>query len=496
VMGKRLLRHAVVGTAVALLLFTVPSQLPSAAGKELSAVTDHHALGLESALAELDFTRVRFHASQLEILQPTDATRYRAATAKADLLQGLLARETALLTDADVGNTLDRVQILERIQTGRPDPDALTVRAMILWQRGATRAQAHEAATLAARALWGNPRGFTLAPMARLLIEAYVDAPEPDSRTLVLAGEQAPPAADAQELESIEGLLKAKELAPPPAPGTPFEGADVLFHLMNELQGTANDAFLTMVRAQAEATRAPEDAGALVRRNQAAKRIVAAWAKFDTALQRSPALANNTLVLNVFRLNDAILTHALWFALQPDITEWPRKLATMTKPADATLKLAIAPARAVWARRYAGMLKGPARSLVELQEAQRFEAFETLTLQFEQAYAGSACAAAHPEAQGQCQASSLPELDAQITAASTAAALGLYAGPPAQRTPVALAITGSLGALQTRLGELTQQTKTKVTKGLAALKVSSEAGLTDALNKLREQLLARGQSTI
>jgi hypothetical protein len=407
-----------------------------------------------------------------------------------------LARETALLTDADIGNTLERVQVLERIETGRPDPDALTVRAMILWQRGATRAQAHQAATLAARALWGNPRGFTLAPMARLLIEAYVDGPAPDSGTLRLAGEGAPSAAETRELESIEGLLKAKDLAPPPAPGTPFEGADVLFHLMSELQSTANDAYLTMVRAQSEATRTPGDKGALDRRNQAAKDIVAAWAKFDTALQRSPALANNTLVLNVFRLNDAILTHALWFALQPDTTTWPQKLAALTKPADTALKLAIAPARAVWARRYAGMLKGPARSLVELQEAQRFETFEALTLQFEQAYAGSGCAVAQAAGKGPCQANSLPALDAQVTAASTAAALGLYAGPPAQRTPVALAITGSLGALQTRLDQLTQETKTKVKKGLAALKTSSEAGLTDALNKLREQLLGRGQSAI
>ena len=168
----------------------------------------------------------------------------------------------------------------------------------------------------------------------------------------------------------------------------------------------------------------------------------------------------------------------------------------MTKPADTALKLAIAPARTVWARRYAGMLEGPARSLVELQEARRFEGMESLIVHFEQAYQDSGCPASKPQTNGKCQASSLQELDFQVKAASAAAALGLYEGDTGNRKPVALAITGSLADLQRRIDELAEQAKTQGKRGLVQLQAKLQAQLSDGIRNLREQLLAAGQSLI
>jgi len=501
VLGKPLLRHAAVGGMVALVLAILPTRLPMAAAQDQQTLITRHYADLQQAVLKLDWTRARFHASQLEFLEPDNAVHYQALAAKADLLRDVLSRPTALATPAGVKTILDEVRALERLQGGRPDPDAQTVRAMILWQGGTTRADEQRAATLAAGALWATPRGFTLAPMARLLVEAYRHAP-------VAAVD------DDRTLDSVDGLGAALKVPVPLAAGSPFEGATALFELMQRLDADSSAAFLAMVEAQVALHQPSADASvrkaARERRNEAAGRVVEAWEDFDQALSASTVLAGNALVLSVFRLNDVMLTHALWFTTDPTTDAWPTKLAALTGTDDRTKakKLALAPARAVWARRYAALLQGPARELIELQEADRFQAMETDTLAFEAAMAALGGAPA-PESDAPAKkkskhvATAVPEsADARkLAAANAAAALGLYQrtpGAPA-RTPVALALLGDLTALETRLKDAGQQAKTAAGGAGDKAKAAAQGGgdeLQESLRSLRARLLARGPRLI
>jgi hypothetical protein len=414
----------------------------------------------------------------------------------------VLSRPTALATPAGVKTILDEVQALERLQDGRPDPDAQTVRAMIQWQNGATRADEHQAATLAARALWSTPRGFTLAPMARLLVQAYRHAP-----VAVIDDDQA--------LDSVSGLDAALAIPVAVAAGSPFESATELFGLMQRLDDDSSDAFLEMVEAQvAVHTPAADGAkrsAAKAVRNVAADRVVKAWQQFDDALRASPVLGGNPLVLSVFRLNDVMLTHALWFTTDPTTDTWPKKLAALNGAGDKAKKLALAPARAVWARRYAALLQGPARELIELQEADRFEAMEADTLTFEAALGGAPAPSADVAANG--KGKQIPKRGAtavaapatadgrKLAAANAAAALGLYRqtpGAPA-RTPVALALAGDVKALDQKLEAAAAQAKTGAGgAGVKARTVAdAEVGeLQESLRALRARLLARGPRLI
>ena len=505
VMAKPLLRHAAVGGAVAVVLAVVPSRLPMAAAQDQQALTEQHYADLERAVQQLDWTRARFHASQLEFLEPDNANHYQALAAKADLLRDVLSRPTALATPAGVKTIMDEVQALERLQGGRPDPDAQTVRAMIIWQGGATRADEHQAATLAARALWATPRGFTLAPMARLLVEAYRHAP-------VAAIDDDP------TLDSVGGLDAVLSIPVSVPAGSPFEGTATLFHLMQKLDDDSSAAFLAMVAAQVAMHQPAPDGtkrtAALAARNAAAGRVVAAWQTFDDALRASPVLADNPLVLSIFRLNDVMLTHALWFTTDPTTDRWPTKLAALNGEGDKAKKLALAPARAVWARRYAALLQGPARELIELQEAARFEAMEADTLAFEAAMASlggvPAPDADGPDERPKKKSARLARKDVappaspearKLAAANAAAALGLYQQAPGTpvRTPLAVSLTGDLTSLEQKLHAAAPQVKASAgaaaAKGKAALDTKG-ADAQESLRTLRARLLARGPRLI
>jgi hypothetical protein len=518
-LGKPLLRHAAVGGVVAVLLATIPQRLPMAAVKEQQALAQQHEVDLEKSVARLDWTRARFHASQLEFLEPTNASRYQALAAKAELLRDLLARPTALATTAGVTAILDRVRTVERLQSGRPDADVQTIRAMVLWQGGTSRNQEHEAASLAARALWSSPRGFTLAPMARIMVEAYLHAPAPPPEAVRLPDA---PVSSAPPLESPEGLQAVLDMIIPDLPGSPFEGAAALFHLMERLDRVTAAAFVAMVQAQADAVHLRADAptGALAAklkaRNDQAQAIVDAWTEFDAKLRETAVLASNPLVLSIFRLNDVLLTHALWFTTQDKTVEWPPRLASLGSAAsDRAIKLAVAPARAVWARRYAGLLQGPARELVEMQEAQRFEAYEDETLRFEQSFGsliGEAATGASPPAPTVVKRqhdrpatatdalASAPRPIRQLDAANAAAALGLYEGQGTARRPLALTIVGNLTDLQKKADELLVKTGDKSTQALQKAQTDASKKLHDqmqqAIDSLRMRLLGRGPRLI
>jgi hypothetical protein len=242
-------------------------------------------------------------------------------------------------------------------------------------------------------------------------------------------------------------------------------------------------------------------------RNEKAGEVVAAWKKFDDRLRQEPSLSSNPLVLRIFRLNDVVLSHALWFTTQPDTVDWPKKLANWPEklakmnPGDKALRLSIAPARVVWARRYAALLQGPARELVELQEAQRFERFEKDTLDFETFYGGFTTMSDETPAPARRPPRPLPDREMRrYKAAQAAAALDLYEGATAVRTPLAVKIGGSISDLQKKVDELLAQARANSEKGLRRAEANAKQKLhdelVDAINTLRALLVGRGPRLI
>jgi hypothetical protein len=242
------------------------------------------------------------------------------------------------------------------------------------------------------------------------------------------------------------------------------------------------------------------------RRNEHAQKLVDAWSEFDRALSSLVALEDNAVVLGVFRLNDVPLTHALWFTAQPNTNQSPmalRQLNAQRKDAAAlTLALEIAPARVVWARRYADLLDGPARELVELQEAQRFEWMEQETLEFEAAWTKVLIGEGAPEPKAPVARAraSQPPLPAW-QAASSAASLGLYTTTEkGERRPLALSLAEDLGAARAQLAQELATTGRKVRASLAAtaprVQSSIDTSVRSALDDLEKKLQGRGPQLI
>ena len=166
------------------------------------------------------------------------------------------------------------------------------------------------------------------------------------------------------------------------------------------------------------------------RRQRRAQEVLAAWKAFDASVQAVPGLAGSPEVLALFRLNDATWARAAWFVANPHTEAIAPLLERLSnRDGDIALKIALMPPRVAWARRYAALLAGPARSLVELQEASRYQANEARLAELEEGIA-TVVTAPRP-------------LEDWRKVARGAAALGLYVddgtGP---RKPYALQLLG------------------------------------------------------
>ena len=97
-----------VGAAVAAagILLVLYRQLPLGATQKAKDLVAQHEKGLEESLATFEFARVRYHASQLELLLAGDARRYRALAAKGDLMRDVLVAPDAAVER--VGDLVDR----------------------------------------------------------------------------------------------------------------------------------------------------------------------------------------------------------------------------------------------------------------------------------------------------------------------------------------------------------------------------------------------------
>jgi hypothetical protein len=409
-------------------LFVLYQRLPMGAALQAQELVAQHQRALEESLATFEFARVRFHASQLEVLMSEDGRTYRAMAAKGELMRDVLARPTLLSSASGISSVMERVQAVERLLGDRGDADLLVVKALVTWRVGQSRRDEHEAASLCARALRLRPQGFALAPLARAYVQDFLNAPYFDAET--------PLGQDAESSDDLRAVLTAVEVEDT---GSPLATTVALDELMRTLDRASSQAYVEMLQAHAAALRAGgAAAGDEARRLRTAKarQVVAAWDAFDRAVEGVPGLAGTAAVLAVFRLNDAPYSRAKWFALQPDTADVAPLLGSGDRRLPPELRVRLAPPRIAWSARY-GSLLGRTRDLLEFQESARWKRLERETQAFDRALV--ALLVAGPGADQ-------PQLSRR--AALEAARLGLYVDGPSggARVPYAVVLVGDLDA--------------------------------------------------
>jgi hypothetical protein len=417
--------------ACALVLFgSLYRWLPAGAAQQLEReVATHHAL-LSGSVLHVDPPRARFEASVLSHLDSQNTARYDGLAAKAALIRDVIAVPTLLASDAGVEQFAQRLSRIERELGAEPDPDSLTLHALLLWKTGETRRAEHEAASLAARALNLSPRGFALLPLARAYVQTFLNQPYFE-----------PELGEGRDAMGVDELSDALALSSPEPTDSPFAGITRLAELMRTLQAASSASYAKMAESNAiaawargpgKSTPGAKNVGddALAARTAAAKQVVEAWRKFDDDLQRSE-LVKGRLLLNVFGLNDAPLSRALWFSGHPTEASPKAKALLEMKVAE---RVKAAPARIAWARRYAQLLGGTAGTLLELEEARQFQVWERFALELEDALV----------AREQAERSHQDEAVSRWRAAVAAAALGLYVERDGARVAYAKVLAGDL----------------------------------------------------
>lgn len=428
-----LLQVVAAGLAVAG-LYGLYERLPLGARGQAARLTELHRHAMTDSLARFDFARVRYHASQLELLLPEQGAFYQAMADKASLLRDLLMRPALFATDKGVAEIVERVRALERQMGGRADPDVLTMKALVLWQIGDSKEDEHAAASYCARALRMSPGGFALAPLARHYIRLFMHAPYIPPGT--------PYGRDQESLPDLRVLASAPHERDADFPLAPVLALD---RRIVKLDRELVPAYLDMLRAQAALVRllpqastkkivnGPQEKAARQRRTDAAQKVLAIWDEFDRAVEL-PEMSGKSAVLTIFRLNDASRTRSAWFVENPQANDIAPALAEVASP---TLRAKLAPPRIAWEKRYGQLISREIHDVAELQEASRFTTFEAQNRTFERAYV--AYLASDDEADKQKQ---------RLLAAEAAAKLGLYIKDPERHVRVSLAetlisITGS-----------------------------------------------------
>lgn len=381
-------------------LYLLSGILPRDAHDRADRQIAEHQDAMAAAMRAYDFDGVRYHAAQLELLDPAHATALHATAAKAELLRDVFTRPGRL--DSMAGVRALATEVNEVASAAPGDRDVLVVEAFITWQVGASRGDEHDAAALCAQAL-DQGGDFLLAPLAASYLRAFLHDPYPAT------------ASDLPHLREV--LAKLPELELP-------QLQHVLDYdrLVAALDSAATPAYLDMLSAHADVVIArakkADAKDALARRLAAAQAVIAAWTTFDEQLQTSPSLADDITALSAFTLDDASLTRALWFVAQPDIaTVAPEDLATV----DPRLRVQIAPLRVAWAQRYAALIGPSAGEVLSFEESQRFADLAHRARTFDDAYVTFLVSVrtGSPPPTGTVR-------DAAAHAAEAAADLGLY----------------------------------------------------------------------
>jgi len=393
------------GVAGIAALYFLSGYLPRTAEKRANDQITEHEVALASAFTAYDFTSVRYHSTQLEILKTESAPHYRALARKAELMRTVLGRPALLQSIAGVRQLAAELTEVESA-LGRPDPDILTLECFVTWQIGTTRRDEYEAAQLCASALElprDAPGGFMLETLARNYVRAFLYDPYPVDANV-----------SADAVDKLRRLLASPTAAPVESPQ--FQHVVEYDALVAKLDRASMAAYLDMLDAHVDyvlargtgKTEPPNAAGKRALRNQHARHVVDAWSEFDTELETSPWLADDPTVLAAFTLDDAVLTRARYFVAVPEATELPPALASepevargaVAKKPDPFLRVRTAPLRIAWAKRYATLVGPKASEVLAIEEAARFAMFERRVIDFERAYvafAGALRVTPHPD---------------------------------------------------------------------------------------------------
>ncbi|MEE9384704.1 MAG: hypothetical protein V3V08_14965 [Nannocystaceae bacterium] len=364
-------------------------RIPIGAQKDLAALVEDHQVGYERSLRGFDLLRARFHAAQLELLDPGPASMARAKTEKVNLVRMLFGRPTSLATPE--GQAAIEAQILkvERALGDTPDPDVLVVKAFVLWRGGESRLDEHRAASLCARALRMRPGGFALSPLARNYIHNFLHAPFITRDVGV--------GRDRESLRAMRALVGDSQRAPPRFAlrhMLVFNGA------VRALERRSTAAYLEMLAAHARLVAPgagesmPADGimplvsiaaarDARTARTEAARQVLQAWRAFEARIDDATQLQTSPSILGLFRLNDAMLVRAMWFVHNMEADTLPPLLRDIP---DAVARARLAPPRVAWSREYANVLGTLGHQVLDLQEYERYLAFEEATEAFDRAY--------------------------------------------------------------------------------------------------------------
>ena len=433
--APRFLVQVGLGVAGIAALYFLSGYLPRDARARAERQIAEHEGALDAAFVAYDFTSVRYHSTQLELLKADGAPRYRALARKAELLRTALARPAILSSSAGVRQIAAEIDAVERALAD-PDPDVLTLKAFVTWRVGATRRDEYEAAALCAQALrlgGAAPGGFMLQVLARNYLRAFLHDPYPADGGVTAA--------------DLARLREALPGAPEAAESQQFQHLIAYNDLVARLDLQSSAAYLDLLDAHADyllargagkGARETEAArAARERRTKHAEQVVEAWRAFDAALAGSPWLVDDPTALSAFTLDDAVLSHALYFIVVPEAAELPPPLSAEPGAAQGSklpelVRVKIAPIRIAWARRYAALVGPKASELLAIEEARRFEGFERRAAAFERAYVALAVAlrkGSRPDA-GELAAASAPAIRA-------AAEIGLYRETPEGRRGMA-----------------------------------------------------------
>jgi hypothetical protein len=465
--------------------------LPAGALQAEADLVAQHQGALTDSVRRLEAPRARYEAAHLSYLDPQNAAHYAGLAAKAGLIRDVVVIPGLLATEASRAEFRLHVSDAERALGPRPDPDLLTLRAMDKWKTGATRQAEHEAASLAARALELAPRGFGLAPLARAYVETFLNQP------FVAAD-----AEESRDLAALDQLAAALALATPEPVDSPFASVTELSRLMRALEKESTDAYVALANANARAVLAASelankqgkaaaakkiasahtDAATVTRelqaRTKSANDVVAAWKRFDKALQANDRITGAVL-LNVFGLNDAPLTRALWFVKNPQDTA--AHGITLRQVKEPTDRIQLAPARVAWALRYGELMSPEVRAFLEAEEAKQFENWERWAIELEDSLIALEQVAAAKQA----------DAPARWRVAVAAAALGLYVQTPSYRAPYALTVAGDVTA-----SPLPASTGPLARKQTGTQAAAAPPPITDAPTTLEALLNVRGQRLI
>lgn len=445
--GFLALRLGVAGLCVgALLLFM---KWPSESQKRLDALVAENRQSFEKSRTSLDFSRVRFYASQLSLLEPDETKRdqYRREARKFELARAVLSRPALLQSVQGVRDVTGEVAALEA--SGAADADLAALKAYVSYrvsESSRTREGEEEAALLAEQALAlgrasaDGGAGAVLKPLAAAVLRALLEDPVPESVVAV-------------RFKDLSSQLASAQLGD----FAPLASAAAYNRAVATLNQKSSNAFVAMLEAHANCVRASAalkgrektpmlDAkgkasgggseaqralgSAKEARFAAAQEVIAAWTEFDQELTKNEQIASSNVVFAVFALNDAILTQASWFDANPNAkTTAPRIRAVESLETRARLT----PVRVEWARRYAQSLGRGASMMFGMDESERYRQYEEGVQAFVTAFV--ALRTSEPT-----DTTKIAEL--RRSAAMSAGALGLYQGPVGARQALGVSLLG------------------------------------------------------